>query len=530
MLKRDLTLDKFYSGLIDEEQIAKLSVDANVCTEVKNIIWMPTGGMRGRVGVSKLHDEPFHGHRIKSVKQVMDEYNIPHTLVFTAVPSGVAEIGTVISSGSQYAFEDITPTDFWEVQPNHTISFTTIGNSAVFTYSDSDGPLCVWKPGQTAVSTLTNSPSGAKITCGFGTYLFVANYIDEGVQRIYRVRWSAANQPNEWPEDYYMDLDPFDGDEITAMYVYKDKLLVFKRYKVFAIYWTGGEMMFKAAVISDAAGCLSPNAIAYLNNNLYWIGEYAFYRYTGKGMPEPIGFQIQPIIDNMNLDARAHFEAESYDPDQLVLFNLALGTSEENNAIICYDARYDSMTMFEFSFVPTTFSAIDATEYLRYMHLPLPYQEYSSRIRETIGYTSGELIFGTNDGYLYRYGYVTNDLDQPIELVWKSKWIDCGIPKINKRLYNVTLIADRESANIRLDIFTDWNDSIPVFTTIESLEGGIDQVAIERRIDMTIPFRVLKIRLSMKDLNHTFSISKIILSFSYRGDQHEKETLNKQIF
>lgn len=533
MAKREYVLDKFYVGLVDENQFAKLAIEGNACTQVKNFVWIPTGGMRQRAGYYKLNQNSFHNHRIKAVKQVSDPYNVLHSLVFSSLPSAseeVSEIATIISSGASYEFSDLTVPDFWKVRDEHAISFTTVGNSAVFTYSDNDGPLCTWSPGETEVTYLSNSPSGACVVCGFGNYLFVANFVDEGVQRTSRVRWSSANNINEWPEDYYIDIDPFDGDQITGMCVFKDKLLVFKRFRTFAIYWVGGDLLFKVTTISDIGGCLNPNAFCVFQDAVYFIGNFTFYRYKGQGIPEPIGFQIQPLIDNMNMEVRNKFEVESFDPDNLVYFRFASGSEQEANTWICYDPRSDAFTQFEFPIDVSTIAGLDTQEFIRYKHLGLTYGEYFLRIRDMLGTAYGELVLGTTDGFLYSYGYVTNDESQPVQTEWVSKWIDCGLPKLNKRMYNITVFVEKinPNATFSLECYTDWDELTPVFST--EVELNRDEDTEEKRIDITFPFRVIKIKLKTSQLNQIITFHKIILTYLVKSEEHQRETLAKEYF
>lgn len=115
--------------------------------------------------------------------------------------------------------------------------------------------------------------------------MFVANCTENGTQHANRVRWSHPNQPEDWMDYHYIDIDTgVDGDEIVGLVPFGDRLLVFKRRSVHAIYGTPPEA-FQVFPVSQEVGAISQEAIASSDLGVYFFSwPEGVYLYSGKGV------------------------------------------------------------------------------------------------------------------------------------------------------------------------------------------------------------------------------------------------------
>lgn len=91
--------------------------------------------------------------------------------------------------------------------------------------------------------------------------LWVAGTTESGNYYPNRVRFSHPNRPEDWREDDYFDVDSGkDGDYITALVPYRDKLIVFKRNSIHEIHGYAPEN-FQVFPVDRHIGAISSNAV-----------------------------------------------------------------------------------------------------------------------------------------------------------------------------------------------------------------------------------------------------------------------------
>jgi len=297
------------------------------------VLFMPTGGVKKRAGYSKLNTTQWAtGGPITRLLSFTTTAGIDYTMVFAASAStNRAAIATVqtVGVGSDTAVFCacyITGSSTWAPLHTNAVSVAAYAGSAVFTHGGNlDVPL-IW-PSVSATANIISAsmPSGAKVVCPWGNYLFLGNVVSsaDSVRRGSRIQWNISSTINSWPAAQYIDLDADDGDEITCMLLYKDQLIVFKNSKMYIIHYVGGTLMFQEERVSSSIGCVGPNAYMVGEGTLYFIGSYAAYQYNGSGEPTSISDKIQSQFDQMNMTPATTFDVDSDDENWQILFNIA---------------------------------------------------------------------------------------------------------------------------------------------------------------------------------------------------------------
>lgn len=136
----------------------------------------------------------------------------------------------------------------------------------------------------------------AKCIASWGGYLWVANTVESGTAFKSRIRFSHPNNPMDFRTNDYIDVDiGHDGDEITALVPFHDRLLIFKAGSVHVIY--GYDFTsFSEQLVSAEAGAISQEAVAATDMSVYFFSNPdGVYEYSASGVQWAFN-RIAPLI------------------------------------------------------------------------------------------------------------------------------------------------------------------------------------------------------------------------------------------
>lgn len=532
-----LIIEGFNKGLVDEDTITRMGIgqisaglsDQEVriagcpATDINGIDFYTRYALNKMNGREALHATAWKDSAITRMYQWKDSTTKEWTLAFSCVSGAAsASIATVIVSGGSAQFSTVVSSGSalagWAPEITDMIDIVAYASSAVMTYGGGALPLALFTGSNYIAPMLgTNAPSGAKTVAAWGSYLFAGNILVEGVRHKSRIVWNQPLNPTYWLSSNYIDLDSEDGDAITAMWILRNVLVVFKKYKTYIIKYVGGVSQFDWERIDNAIGCVGPNAICENDGILYFIGPDGFYAFDGASPPICISGQIERKVDRINSDLEYVSEADNYDLKGQIFFNVAEGSSTRKNKIYIYDFENKNWTQWAIS--AASLSSILYGANLMFIDFPNAYETYSMQIRDAGGARDSFLAFGAYGGKLQRFGGSDNDLGVALDAYWVSPWIDLGYPDRNKRILRATIFVDStgdNNYNIDFNAYKDWNDTTAVITTTIPTSGSSLDIA-EKRIDFTLPFRSLKFKLGINQLNATVVIHKIVFDFLIKG-------------
>lgn len=529
---QQLKLEKFSEGMIDEDQLSRVHYPEGACVDAQNVMFMPTGTMKRRPGYVAMHTTSAgSGSPITRSSTWTTTGGVDYALVFTcqnatcASTAQSAYMYTVEATGVGGNVATLcacyitgTPATAWDPSETEPIVIAAYAGSAVMTHwGNPDVPIIF--DGATASANLQDvaaCPSGAKTMVAWGNFLFLGNVLVGGVRHGSRIQWNAASNISSWPAAQYIELDADDGDEITAMGVYRDKLIVWKKYKMYVIHYVGGTLMFQEERISNGIGCLGPGAFMEYAGSLYFIGAYTVYEWSGSGEPTSISDKIQGQWDNMNISIGRCFDVDSDDSNWQIWFAVATGSTTYKNLIFVYDPRFKSWT--KFNIICGTIGSMNFGTNKTYAHYPLAYDSYSEKIEDAAGEKEGILLIGTRSGFLCEYGSVDNDDGSAIDAYWISPWLDFGIPDKNKRILRYTAFVERLGTyNLHVDLYKDWNaDTVNLQKTI-SLSGSVSVPMVERRVDFTTQCRAAQLKIYTDAADEPFTLHRMIIDWNAKG-------------
>jgi hypothetical protein len=235
------------------------------------------------------------------------------------------------------------------------------------------------------------------------------------------VRFSAENDPLNFPTTNFVDLHPGDGEEVMGVATWRDLVIVFKQTKFFVFYGTGvdddGEPVFNYRPVDAGAGLVSPRALAVSEQGVYFLDRTGIYFTTGS-QPQRVSDNVEPIFhggasvyyQGGTLNDGSITEATMSYHDERLFLSFPAGAAAVNNRQLVFDPHEKWWSLYDLPAGPLTIFRPGNVE---------------------------ELIFGYSTGtkHLGRYvegTHLTDDASQSgaggnaITARWRSGWFSLG--------------------------------------------------------------------------------------------------------
>ena len=283
---------------------------------------------------------------------------------------------------------------------------------------------------QTLVSQNLNKN---QLTCDYKTAvvannrLYVGNIKQNGEIFPDRMIKSPIGKYNILPKDNFIDVAINDGDEITALEYYKDKLLQFKKRKVFVIN-TSGDYEFLEETF-DNIGVDAPYQVCKTPYGIAWANQSGLHLYDGSQIVNLIDGKIANQKENENItdnwwqvgstsagvksNATNHTASVGYDPKQkdiIVKRGIKGGTSE--NAQSQVDGYIYNLVHKSWYMTHKVFNGISRNTYQTAMSnfandsegnlISYNYQAFDN--------SGDDIIYGINDIMKWKHAQAGDDL------------------------------------------------------------------------------------------------------------------------
>jgi hypothetical protein len=99
------------------------------------------------------------------------------------------------------------------------------------------------------------------------------------------IRWSDADNRLEWLPDITNQAGGIRlsvGSEIIAAKQSRQEIVVWTDSGVYSLQYQGPPYVWAPILLADNTSIVGPNAVAFANNTLYWMGVDKFYKYDGR--------------------------------------------------------------------------------------------------------------------------------------------------------------------------------------------------------------------------------------------------------
>ena len=418
----------------------------NECRDVRNFTVNDGGGIRKRYG-RVLLDEPA---TLDSVHSLFPVNTSTKSLLVVGKEASASNdrIITISTGGTPTTLvSSLTEGQRWEwVQAPDSG-----GEGPIFGINGVDPPK-EWD-GNVANPMGTWSASAGTIPTSYKYMLYHTDTICVTGSATYpgRVKFSGltsaddAPDPRNWNDDYYVDMEPEDGQEMTGIGAMNDYIVVFKPHKTYVITdpATGA---FRQ--LSEQIGCAAHRSIAETERGTIFLSEDAGVCMTDGSNIWRIGDSVETLITNA---------ADSY-PTSLVnaagtyhrgSYYLSLPTASSSNDLMLeyhldteswwiHDFASNQMGLLDPGGTPKLYSACNAASKVCQLFVPDTY----------------------------------TDDDEVFDCYWESAYMPFGNPHVNKRItqFRADGVGDWE-----MSAKTSFNDS---YVTLEELlwDGPTDFV------------------------------------------------------
>lgn len=230
------------------------------------------------------------------------------------------------------------------------------------------------------------------------------------------VRWSAQNNPLDWiPDDENQSGEQrlSTGSYIMSAVNMKQEILVWTDAALYSMQYIGPPYVWKIELSMSNLSLMGPNAIATVNNNVYWMGSDKFYVYNGRVDTLPCTVQ-QYVFNDISFSQRYQAFAGTNEGFNEIWWFYVSNTEITRAAEESRDPTIDKYVIFNHAEQCWYYGSLNRTAWL---DTPLE----SGPIACTGDSSTGSIVMheqGTDDG--------TTSTPAPIEAYIQSSDFDIG--------------------------------------------------------------------------------------------------------
>jgi hypothetical protein len=126
---------------------------------------------------------------------------------------------------------------------------------------------------------------------------------DLGSSRVY---YSNIADPTTWGN--FFDVNPGDGDYITDIIVYQERIYVFKQFSTWIVSATGPVASWTVKILDPNVGAVAPNCVVQTRGLLFVLSAKGLYRCDGV-VYDFVGYPIQDLFLNNLVTSRLDFHS-----------------------------------------------------------------------------------------------------------------------------------------------------------------------------------------------------------------------------
>lgn len=288
---------------------------------------------------SILGTRKFHGKSLGTISGQASEY--PVTAIMPYYNDQTDEFKLLVAAGESIYRRDDQANEFIEIESGLTpnsIFTSVIRHGVLYIPSVNDG-LKKYLGG----NQIENVGGGDTAPGSFRVIVYMKE-IDRlfGISddAIYgQITWCDLSQPEIWDGANVERMKLKKGERTEGGEVLYGKLIVFNTYSIWIYYVSGNEENWKLEEAPTTIGCVAPNTIKRVGNEIWYLGEspenqlgvYAFNGSTSRLLTD----DIMPLFEISNSNKLRNACAEVH--DDLYTISFAIGASETNNISIDLD-------------------------------------------------------------------------------------------------------------------------------------------------------------------------------------------------
>jgi hypothetical protein len=316
----------------------------------------------------------------------------------------IAVVNGAVTGADTYVYNDTTVG--WDPQTQNltmdsTVNFVTFLDYC-FMVSNNDATRTFDGTTWSTTFNVTGAPKGKYIAV-YNERIFIAN-TNHGQSRVEYSELPVGTSVN-WTPTNFFEVGQDDGDEITYIGTLGNRLIILKKYSMWAY---DGTTLRKIANL----GTPSPKSVVQFRDILYFYNDEAIWSFDGASL-QKITENIQDIMNDIT-----SIDYESYcggvDGRYYYFYVGTLTNNNVDRAMIIVDLINNKYTLHSTADTPTTFcmSTIDG----------IP-----------------RMSFGSADSEIFYFDDSYSDDNHNIEAIAETKSFDLGKPDFLKQFNSITI-------------------------------------------------------------------------------------------
>lgn len=284
----------------------------------------------------------------------------------------------------------------------------------------------------------------ARVIANHQGHMWVADTVESSTRYRHRVRFSHPLQPEDWAQADYFDIDNYDStDQIVALVPFRDRLMVFKRRSVYAVFGYDRES-FVVERVAGAAGTIGQEAVAVSEQNVFWWSpDGNVFVYNGS--------QVTNIGDNISL---------IHKNNRMTSSGLAvLEWADEKLWVALTSSATAASWLLVFD--PSIGRKGAWTEY-SYNAVSLGFYSATTGVNTLFGLLGGNSVLYKLNSPTQEQDEFADDVLTPISgAYYKTSWFsggDTALKKSFKRLHMTA--ASNTAGDMLVDVYTDFSRSL----------------------------------------------------------------------
>jgi len=187
--------------------------------------------------------------------------------------------------------------------------------------------------------------------------MFAANVNDSAVRRRSRLHWSNAVDPETWDALDYWDFTPDDGQEITAIALLGEQIVVFKESAIHVLVGRDPDS-FAGYPTDSVIGTRAPRTVVTDGSDiLFFDQESGVWAFDGSGLSQ-LDMSINAyLLDGIN--STAAYKASAFVHRRRYYLSVPWGAATYNNRIFVLDRVTGAWTEYSFGLADAASDGVD---------------------------------------------------------------------------------------------------------------------------------------------------------------------------
>lgn len=344
----------------------------------------------------------------------------------------------------------------------------------------------------------------AKFLAAAHSRIFAANVDDGGTRHRSRLHWSNVLDAETWDAADFIDFDPDDGQEITALAQFGEELVIFKNYSV-QLLAGKSEESFSRFVVDSELGTVSPYTVVPFGARLIFLDrDSGVWAFDGNGF-ELVSEKINEyLLGGMNY-AYA-YKASAFTYRTKLYLSVPWGASTVNSRTFVWDQRTNAWTQYDYGAADVAVYGDDV---------------YGVGVHEKAGV---QRLFNT-----------LNDDGDAIDAYVFTPWLAPEGPESKARIRRMDMaFSALGDFDVDVNMYRDFANGSPYISQVVNTDAGgtligttftIGSSALGAGVDQKLAlttgwggrFRVAQFRFGVDQVDDDFQLNKITIHVSTLG-------------